>query len=223
VKATLPCAIESCDHSRYAREFCKAHYSNWSFNGDPFDTARPSCSIESCQKPARSKSGRQWCSMHAERWRVFGTTNPARVSVEDRFLSLVNTTTEHECHEWKGSRSPGGYGRFRVGRKTVLANRWLLGHLRGVSLTEDELALHHCDNPPCCNPRHLYIGTHTDNMQDAVKRDRFHPWNAGKQVCVHGHALNSDNVYVAPNGTRKCRTCRAAAQQRYLERRRGAA
>lgn len=37
-------------------------------------------------------------------------------------------------------------------------------------MAEDEQALHHCDNKPCCNPAHIYPGTHADNMRDAAER-----------------------------------------------------
>lgn len=223
MKATLPCAINGCDRGQYARGWCKPHHANWSFNGDPHSPARPACTVEGCQKPARTNGGRRWCSMHQERLRTKGTTSANKLPVGQRFQAFVDNSGDVEdCHEWQGSRDGHGYGRFRIGGRTQLAHRWILGHLRGHALTDDEKALHHCDNPPCCNPRHLYIGTQTENMQDAVQRNRLRPWNANKQVCDNGHDLTPANVYIAPNGTRKCRTCRADAQRRYLERRRNA-
>jgi hypothetical protein len=76
------------------------------------------------------------------------------------------------CQEWTGSRLPAGYGKFSVGGSTGYAARFILGFLRGRPLGPDEKALHHCDNPPCLNPLHLYVGTDADNARDREARGR---------------------------------------------------
>jgi hypothetical protein len=65
-----------------------------------------------------------------------------------------------------GKRQPEGYGRFGVaGRGTILAHRyaWELAH---GEIPEDVMVCHTCDNPPCCNERHHFLGTVVDNNAD---------------------------------------------------------
>jgi hypothetical protein len=84
-----------------------------------------------------------------------------------------------ECHPWRGGLNNMGYGVFQgsVGyvRFSFLAHRiaWALAH----NTEPGKLQVRHsCDNPPCCNPLHLHIGTAPDNRQDAFDRGRlFHP------------------------------------------------
>jgi HNH endonuclease len=67
-----------------------------------------------------------------------------------------------------------GYGFLNVKGKNIRAHRLAL-ILSGVKLPDDLDALHTCDNPPCCNPIHLFIGTDLDNMRDRDAKGRFHP------------------------------------------------
>jgi hypothetical protein len=140
-----------------------------------------------------------------------------RLTVE-QFWAKVDVRGPEECWEWKRRRSHRGYGETRWGGKTERANRraWLLvnGPIPiGVSV------LHHCDNPPCCNPAHLFLGTHTDNMRDMAAKGR----TAGqsKTHCPQGHPYAGDNLLVRPNSSgRWCRTCVRASNRRSGERRR---
>ncbi len=58
----------------------------------------------------------------------------------------------------------------------MLATRWLMGYLRGAPLVRGEVVCHHCDNPPCLNVRHLFVGTQTDNMRDMAQKGRGSGW-----------------------------------------------
>ena len=75
-----------------------------------------------------------------------------------------------QCWPWVG---PLHKGRpyFTVNGKKVLAYRLTYEMFKGEPLGE-YLARHKCDNPVCCNPHHIEPGTHQDNMDDMVKRDR---------------------------------------------------
>jgi hypothetical protein len=93
-----------------------------------------------------------------------------RVPVADRLWARV--ARGEGCWEWQGPRSSGGYGRISIGRRTCSTHRvaWEITH---GPIPDGMYVLHHCDNPPCCRPDHLFLGTLSDNMQDAVRKGRF--------------------------------------------------
>lgn len=85
------------------------------------------------------------------------------------FWAKVNIRGPDDCWEWTGAVNGRDYGRFYVGDKTVYAHR-LAWELTSSSIPKGKLVLHKCDNPTCCNPDHLYVGTHCDNMADLTSR-----------------------------------------------------
>lgn len=89
-----------------------------------------------------------------------------------RFWSKVDMRGPDECWEWQASLHTSGYGRFKIASYvTCMANRVaLILHTGDERL--DRHALHHCDNPKCCNPHHLYWGAASDNMKDRAARGR---------------------------------------------------
>ena len=100
----------------------------------------------------------------------------------ERFWSYVEIKSLQECWEWKGGRSQFGYGKFSFylksgKRKTVNASQFAYRfplYKNGKRVDANGLfILHKCDNPPCCNPKHLYPGTFQDNADDAVYRKRM--------------------------------------------------
>lgn len=92
--------------------------------------------------------------------------------------------------EWAGNRTPLGYGRCYVDGKLLLVHRALMMFC-GFSIEGCQVC-HHCDNPPCCNPEHLYVGTAATNAKDRVDRGR-HSRVPGEQS---GRAkLDWDTVY----------------------------
>lgn len=82
------------------------------------------------------------------------------------------------CIEWTGGGTKDGYGQTYHNGKHYLVHRLVL-ILSGVDIPENYLVLHTCDNPPCCNPEHLFIGTHLDNILDAIKKGR---WNREREL-----------------------------------------
>lgn len=92
-----------------------------------------------------------------------------------RFWSKVDVRRSDDCWVWRGTRRKnGGYGQFRlnVPRTMFAAHRMALQIVNDRILEPKEFALHHCDNPPCCNPKHLYVGGHAQNMKDMMERKR---------------------------------------------------
>src|SRR5262249_18430785 len=147
---------------------------------------RTECKVDGCRKFIR---GKRLCGMHGERLRKYGSTDPPVVLTPlERFDRYVDRTAGPEgCHPWTGLRDPDGYGIFHGGKgSTRRPHRWILGHSRGAALRRDELALHHCDNPPCVNPAHLYVGDAKQNMQDKIDRGRVRTI-ADRTHCRNGH------------------------------------
>lgn len=103
-----------------------------------------------------------------------------RKPIEQRFWVFVNKdgpTMPHmdsPCWEWMGHRFPDGYGVIAEGGrggKTLKAHRvsWII---HNGPIPDNQQVLHHCDNPPCPNPTHLFLGTNLDNVRDKISKGR---------------------------------------------------
>lgn len=80
---------------------------------------------------------------------------------------------ENGCWEWNSViESHSGRGRFYFQRGNVQAHRFSAEYLKPYSLTKNDVVCHHCDNPICVNPDHLFIGTQTDNIRDMISKNR---------------------------------------------------
>jgi hypothetical protein len=88
-----------------------------------------------------------------------------------RFWSKVDVREPDACWEWQAYRGDKGYGQFGIGRHLEKASRvaWALSH-EGVF--PKLCVLHQCDNPPCCNPAHLFLGTKALNNADMRAKGR---------------------------------------------------
>ena len=89
--------------------------------------------------------------------------------------SLINTDTD--CIEWQGALNDAGYPNVHVASmpnypdRTWHAHRLMYTVLYG-DVPNDMFVCHTCDNPKCINPKHLFLGTHQDNMRDMVNKGR---------------------------------------------------
>ena len=127
------------------------------------------------------------------------------------------------CWEWGGSKISTGYGNLTFRRNGYLVHRVAYVLFNGP-LFAHECVLHHCDNPPCFNPSHLFKGTIRDNLLDA--RDKGLLNNPRLTHCKkYGHPFVGKNVstnYDA-NGKfhRRCRTCKVIRLRMWRAKQRG--
>lgn len=94
-----------------------------------------------------------------------------------RFYPKIKTGLPDECWEWQGGRRPRRYGNWSVRRdkRTVqLAAHRVAFFLASSTDPHPLLVCHTCDNPPCCNPAHLFLGTVQDNSDDMKRKNRHH-------------------------------------------------
>lgn len=88
----------------------------------------------------------------------------------ERFLKSIRIT-DSGCWEWQKSRWESGYGKVGVYRQIVAAHIVSYRLFRGP-IADGLFVCHECDNPPCVNPDHLFLGTHQQNMDDMVAKGR---------------------------------------------------
>jgi hypothetical protein len=100
-----------------------------------------------------------------------------------------------------------GYGRLPFEWEGRLASRYSYYLNVDTNFDRSKHVCHHCDNPPCVRPSHLFLGTAKDNMQDMSRKKR----SRGHKIthCPQGHEYTKENTYVRQdNGRRTCLTCK---------------
>lgn len=131
-------------------------------------------------------------------------------AVADRFWSKVDVRSADECWPWKAAvrnrRSNYQYGAFWLDGRHRPASRIALELRLGFVVGEHFEACHSCDNPPCCNPQHLFVETPGQNAQDKVNKMR-HVHGAS----VHTNVLTEEQV-------RELMTLKPAIRARHGER-----
>ncbi len=93
----------------------------------------------------------------------------------DRIMEKCIRNNETGCLEFFGCHNKG-YGKIKIGGKYgkhKYVHRVIWEHKNG-KIPEGLQICHHCDNPRCCEPNHLFLGTHADNMKDMANKDRAH-------------------------------------------------
>lgn len=120
---------------------------------------------------------------------------PADPTFKDRMTAKVDRSGGPDaCWTWTGARHRGGYGVLHTGGKcgrTVYAHRvsWMLH----TGTDPANMAVcHRCDNPPCCNPRHLFLGTIADNVRDMIDKGRAR--TAARPPHLRGEAHGSAKI-----------------------------
>lgn len=106
-----------------------------------------------------------------------GKSNMYQLSVGDirRFLKYIFPLKG--CWVWNGAKSRGGYGHFQItksGKRCDIVTHRLSYELFKGKIPKGCLVCHSCDNPPCVNPFHLFVGSYRDNLIDSIKKGRWH-------------------------------------------------
>lgn len=132
------------------------------------------CSIEGCESKHQAHG---LCQKHGYRLKKYGSPDDRKFShgpVEQRFWRMANKRGEDDCWEWSGNRLPKGYGVIGKGGK---GNGVITAHRLSYTMHKGEIppsmvVMHSCDNPCCVNPKHLSVGTYSDNNNDSVAKGR---------------------------------------------------
>lgn len=137
------------------------------------------CSVEGCDRPVDSRG---WCQLHYLRWYHKGDVGGAEsthcyLSLDDpggieRHLLGKRRIDPNGCWVYTGIITDMGYGRKSVNKRLHFTHRLSAWLWKGMPLDGQHQALHRCDNPPCFNPDHLFVGTQSDNMLDMLAKGR---------------------------------------------------
>jgi len=133
------------------------------------------CSIDGCERPAHARG---WCQDHYGRCLRHGTPlgggppKPKGLPLAERFWEKVQQGTPTECWPWTRWRDQDGYGQIDVSGRGRRAHQVALELSTGQSIAAGMVVMHTCDNPPCCNPAHLRIGTQAENIRDRDQKGR---------------------------------------------------
>jgi hypothetical protein len=135
---------------------------------------------------------------------------------------LANVVTQaNGCWEYQGHIGAGGYGRIYYNGATRSATRAVAAVHHGLDVADRSIHVcHTCDNPPCVNPAHLFLGSPSENCEDAIakgRRPRLPP-STRQEFCARGHDMS---IYRERKGGKaggshcaQCRRIRAAAAGR---------
>jgi hypothetical protein len=117
--------------------------------------------------------------------------------VSFRFWQKIQPLCNSSCLEWIGGRDKDGYGKFTIFHSTFRASRVAFFLYYGIDPGE-LLVLHRCDNPKCVNPRHLKLGTQSDNIRDMDTKNRrgfidTHGEKSGRAILCEQDVVNIRN------------------------------
>lgn len=146
-------------------------------------------------------------------------TGATMKTTKERFWSKVNKDgpipahMPHlgKCWIWKGFKNNRGYGQFMVDGKSLKAHRFAF-ELEGQILATKECC-HHCDNPGCVRPSHLFSASHKENIQDSVIKGRHANGKNRKTHCPRGHEYSGSNLIERNIDGYACRACRICVNE----------
>jgi|SRR5262252_289048 len=121
------------------------------------------------------------------------------------------TFSDSGCWEWEWE-GRSIYPRMNIARKPIQVYRLVYTLYHRCGIPKPLVIDHLCKNPKCVNPTHLELVTQRENV---LRGSGFTALHAQKTHCISNHLLSGDNLYISPEGFRRCRTC---ARRRSTER-----
>lgn len=186
---TKVCKVEGCNREHKARDMCKAHYWRWLTHGDPQpdipigdlingESVTMGCKVDDC---GRKHHANGYCRAHNKRVQRHGDPmpdKPIREHSEPQEWPLDALMARHEvdpdtgCWLWTAGTSDG-YGMIWIDGQMVLAHRYAYAKANYLTLEdiEGDWICHHCDEPSCVRPGHLYRGDAQTNNEDRELTD----------------------------------------------------
>ncbi len=136
-----------------------------------------SCTAPTCNSPHLARG---YCVLHYQRWKKHGDVESGgrvRYSLErpeqlKNALLTRRDISSDSCWLWTMGRGERGYGQWTIKQKTYAVHRVAAHLFLEFNLDSPLLICHRCDNPPCFNPEHLFVGDHADNSVDMVVKKR---------------------------------------------------
>lgn len=131
---------------------------------------------------------------------------------------IARSEWQGDCLVWTGGTMVNGYGQIREtfnGKRTQTGAHRIIYRDTIGPIPDGHYVCHTCDNPPCVNPDHLWVGLPIENSADMVQKGR-----AELPRCREGHEYTPENTYYYPTGKKMCRTCHRAGQRRYRQKHR---
>lgn len=136
------------------------------------------CLVKDCQSATKVRSG--LCAKHYMRKRRHGTTECTRelklgdrLGIQKLLISKVIVDTETGCWNWICGLEKKGYAIMQFDKRQFRVSRLSAYAFNGFDTKSNKFICHSCDNKKCINPKHLFAGTHQDNMNDAKSKNRF--------------------------------------------------
>ena len=174
------CTIDGCENKRSSKLYCQSHHRRFKLYGDPLALKNHPqsgpCSVSGCKNNAIKKG---LCDKHYSRLQKYGDPeecfferdNPEEFSIKERIKKNILINQDTGCWEWQKYKNKSGYGKITYNGEKWTVHRLSYKEFVG-EIDNDSMVLHKCDNPCCCNPKHLYLGGYSENSRDMIRRDR---------------------------------------------------
>lgn len=134
------------------------------------------CKIEKCGRVCFARS---YCKKHYHKFLYLGKFKNKRIRIIGspihRIISRVITNKKTGCWEFQGYLNHKGYARTTINYESTYVHRYMYEYYNEIKLRSGECVCHSCDNPRCVNPKHLWLGTVQDNINDRDMKGRHKP------------------------------------------------